>query len=86
MVKAGSTAAKDMTSSASAGTRALRRSLASREIIVPDGDCLRFSEDRFFRSPSAAASVVIGGSQNGRLVWKNAVGKSLNDLELELFG
>jgi hypothetical protein len=31
---------------------------------------LVFTEDVPFASPSAAAAVVFGGSQNGRIVWK----------------
>jgi hypothetical protein len=42
---------------------------------------LVFLKDHLFTSPSAAGGVVIGGSNNGRISWRNADGQSINDLE-----
>ncbi|MGO1372352.1 MAG: GIY-YIG nuclease family protein [Senegalia sp. (in: firmicutes)] len=42
----------------------------------------RFTEDYIFNSPSYAAAIVAGGTENGRVQWKYN-GKSLNDLEAE---
>ena len=39
-----------------------------------------FQRDHGFSSPSAAASVVLGNSSNGRLLWKTAGGVKLGDL------
>ena len=61
--------------------------LASRSRLVEDGtlvedrDHLRFTRDTEFSSPSAAATVVHGGSANGLLAWKSTAGKTLKELE-----
>jgi hypothetical protein len=49
--------------------------------LVEDGDHLKFTRDSEFSSPSAAATVVHGGSANGLLAWKNKDGKTLKELE-----
>jgi len=60
----------------------LRRKLISEEVIVPyQADKLIFKEDYLFKSPSAAAAVVLGYSINGRDAWKNKLGKTLNEIE-----
>ena len=41
-------------------------------------------EDKLFKSPSYAASFVLGSSANGKAEWRTIEGKSLNDLEFEL--
>ena len=41
-------------------------------------------EDKLFKSPSYAASFVLGSSANGKTEWRTIEGKSLNDLEFEL--
>jgi hypothetical protein len=61
--------------------------LSSRKRLIEDGtlsaegDHLRFSRDCEFSSPSAAATVVHGGSANGLLAWKSKDGKTLKELE-----
>jgi hypothetical protein len=52
--------------------RSLREQLIAEGKITdgPQESLLLFAEDVPFSSPSAAASVVYGGNQNGRLVWK----------------
>lgn len=52
--------------------RSLRDQLIAEGKIIdgPQESLLLFAEDVPFSSPSAAASVVYGGNQNGRLVWK----------------
>jgi hypothetical protein len=42
---------------------------------------LVFLRDHLFTSPSAAGGVIVGGSNNGRTSWRNAEGRSINDLE-----
>jgi hypothetical protein len=44
---------------------------------------LLFTRDVEFSSPSAAAAFVHGGSANGLTAWRNAVGKTLKDIEVE---
>lgn len=66
--------------------QALRKKMFEEERLVPDPDApghLRLVVDTPFRSPTAAAAVVYGGSVNGRTAWKNEEGKTLADLEAE---
>jgi Domain of unknown function (DUF4357) len=49
--------------------------------LVQDGDHLSFTRDAEFSSPSAAATVIHGGSANGLLAWKDKDGKTLKELE-----
>ena len=62
-------------------TLASRRRLIEDGTLVEDGDHLKFTRDSEFSSPSAAATVVHGGSANGLLAWKNKGGKTLKELE-----
>jgi len=41
-------------------------------------------EDILFSSPSGAAAFVCGGSANGNLEWKNAMGTTLKELDAEI--
>lgn len=52
--------------------KALRAQLVDegKLVISADPDLLVFTEDVTFASPSAAAAVVYGGNQNGRLAWR----------------
>lgn len=54
----------------------LRNKLILNEIIK-DGV---FQNDYEFRSPSAAAAVILGSSSNGKIVWKSKDGTLLKDL------
>lgn len=49
---------------------------------IDDNDILQ--EDLLFKSPSYAADFILGMNTNGKVDWKTAEGKSLNDLEKEL--
>ena len=62
-------------------TIASRRRLIEDGTLVEDGEHLRFTRDAEFSSPSAAATVVHGGSANGLLAWKSKDGKTLKELE-----
>jgi hypothetical protein len=42
---------------------------------------LEFSRDAEFKSPSGAAAIVCGGSANGRICWKDARGRTLEEIE-----
>ena len=59
-----------------------QRLTASGALIEEDGH-LVFTEDTEFSSPSMAASVVKGGSENGLNAWKDAGSRSLKQLEAE---
>lgn len=70
------------TDSKSYGYSHLREKLKIENIIIAFDDVkLIFSEDYLFKSPSAAAAVIMGYSINGRDVWKDKNGKSLNEIE-----
>ena len=62
-------------------TLASRRRLIDDGTLVEEGDHLKFTRDSEFSSPSAAATVVHGGSANGLLAWKAMSGKTLKELE-----
>lgn len=62
-------------------TLASRKKLIEDGTLVKDGDHLVFSRDAEFSSPSAAATVVHGGSANGLLAWKTQDGKTLKEIE-----
>lgn len=59
----------------------LRQKLVSDGTLAPDGDHFVFTKDTEFSSPSAAASVIHGGSAAGRICWKNEAGKTLKEIE-----
>lgn len=66
------------------GWRDLREELLAQGSIEVVGKQIRFAKDILFKSASAAASVTSGGVWNGRAGWKDAQGRSLNDLEAAL--
>ena len=61
--------------------RDLRRQLRDRGVLEPEGETLLFTQDFRFSSPSTAAGVLVGGSANGRLVWKDQRGRTLKALQ-----
>ncbi|MAS08857.1 GIY-YIG nuclease family protein [Salinisphaera sp.] len=61
--------------------RDLREQLLGRGVLVPEGDHLRFTQDFRFTSPSSAAGVLVGGSANGRICWKDRSGRTLKALQ-----
>ena len=62
-------------------TLASRKRLIEDGTLVQHGDHYKFTRDSEFSSPSAAATVVHGGSANGLLAWKSKDGKTLKQLE-----
>lgn len=60
------------------GYRKIRERLLEEGII--NKDTRKFVEDYTFKSPSAAAAVLMGYNQNGLLDWKNKDGKTLKEL------
>ena len=58
-----------------------RRRLIEEGTLVQEGSHFVFRRDAEFSSPSAAATVVHGGSANGLLAWKTKDGKTLKQLE-----
>lgn len=50
-------------------------------VLQAEGDHCVFVENYAFRSPSAAATVVLGFSANGTIAWKTATGQTYKDWE-----
>ena len=71
VVLAGSDARKD-TGSVAHSYAELKRELIAKGILAvsPDGNSYKFTAAYAFRSPSAAAAVVLDRSSNGRTEWK----------------
>lgn len=75
IVKKGSGFSPSETKSCQAWIKSLRAQL------IADGkvkDCV-FAEDVYFKSPSAAAACVIGGSASGNIMWLYSDGQSIRD-------
>jgi hypothetical protein len=83
VVRAGSQAIDEVTSS----FRQMRNSFDRRQeliangVLVPDGAALLFTQDYVFSSPSSASDMVLGTCSNGRLMWKDAQGRTLKELQ-----
>ena len=58
-----------------------RRRMIEEGALVEDSGHYRFMKDMEFTSPSAAATVVHGGSANGLIAWKANDGMTLKELE-----
>jgi hypothetical protein len=64
------------------GYQQLRARLIDEGVLVPHGnDQLRLTKNFVFESPSAAASVMAGGSKNGRTEWKASDGRTLKQIQ-----
>ena len=59
----------------------LRQELINRDVLRPDGESLIFTQDYRFSSPSQASSVLVGGSSNGRMAWRNGGGVTLKEIQ-----
>jgi hypothetical protein len=81
LVLAGSTGRPGLRPSAPANVGRQRDALEAEGVIRQSENEFVFLKDHLFSSPSAAGGVVIGGSNNGRITWRNAEGQSINDLE-----
>lgn len=81
VVWAGSIGDAKVRGSLSPGWRTIREDLVRSGSVVIDGPVIRFTKDALFQSPSAAGAVVSGGVINGREAWRDANGRSINDLE-----
>ncbi|PAU73531.1 GIY-YIG nuclease family protein [Vreelandella alkaliphila] len=61
--------------------REQRQLLQERSVLSPLDGKLVFTQDFRFSSPSTAAGVLVGGSANGRLAWKDDSGKTLKAIQ-----
>ena len=76
-VQKGSRVASSIAPAFKSSNYAIMREALERDRIIIDNV---FQRDYGFSSPSAAASVVLGNSSNGRNLWKTADGVKLGDL------
>jgi predicted GIY-YIG superfamily endonuclease len=81
VVHAGSQAALTEVPSAHAYLREMRVKLVRSGVLVLSADRYVLSQDYTFNSPSTAAGVMLGRSANGRTAWKDALGRSLKDIQ-----
>ncbi len=58
-----------------------RQNLIDAGILAHEGECLVFTENYLFGSPSSAAAIIVGNSMNGWITWKTATGKTLDELK-----
>jgi len=84
VVLKGSTAVKQLRESAKTSGPwiiNLRNQLLENGSLAEEGDYLVFTKDVEFASPSAAAAIVHAGNAAGPLVWKDASGRTLKEIE-----
>jgi hypothetical protein len=62
-------------------TIAIRKQLIGDGILVEKDGFYEFIRDVQFSSPSAAASVIEGGSANGLIAWRTKDGRNLKDID-----
>ena len=79
----GSKATSSVVSSISPNIVSLRRKLMGEGVLLDRSEFLEFADDCVFSSPSTAAAVVMGRNANGLIEWKNQLGKTLKDYEVE---
>lgn len=58
-----------------------RELMVEKGLLNPENDCLRFTKDIEFSSPSRAATIVRGGASNGLTSWINSKGVKLKVLD-----
>ena len=78
LVKAGSIARRETVPSGK-NTVSFHRKLLEDGVLKEQQGKLRFAKDYLFKSPSSAASAVLGGSANGWITWKNSAGQTLSE-------
>jgi len=72
----------------SKGWATLRESLIESDALVPveDGASLRLTTDYVFKSPSAAAAILLGRNANGLEEWKDSSDTTLKQLREQTVG
>ncbi|MCQ1950791.1 GIY-YIG nuclease family protein [Arthrobacter sp. zg-Y859] len=85
VVLAGSTGNAADRPSISAGLKRIRERLIEQGIARVEGSSFVMERDHLFSSPSYAAGALYGGAQNGRTAWKDALGRTLREIEEQQF-
>ena len=80
VVLEGSIARKDMLASSHPGLQEQRDRLVAAGTLEETAKGFRFTRNWPFSSPSAAASVLAGGSANGWIEWKDDAGRTLDEV------
>jgi hypothetical protein len=81
VVFAGSGAAGKVGVSLGPSLSGVREDLVARGVLAQAGDAYRFTQDYVFSSPSYAAALILGRGANGRVLWKDAEGRTLKELQ-----
>ena len=81
VVLAGSQAVKNELPSINTYFSDRRKALLNRKLFKDTGTTYRLVQDYSFTSPSTAAGVLLGRNSNGRTEWKDAEGRSLNEIQ-----
>lgn len=76
-----STTVAELSPTTNSGHFLLRTKLVEGKILEKKGEVFVFLEDYLFASPSAAATQIQGRNANGWLEWKDAKGRSLDELK-----
>ncbi len=81
VVEKGSYAVVEEVPSIPSSWKRLRETLVEQGILAKEGSIYKFTQDYEFKSPSAAASAILGRSANGRIEWKTEDGKTLKEIQ-----
>ncbi len=77
----GSAAVAEFAPTSNSGLFLLRNKLIESKVLEKEGDVCVFKEDYLFSSPSAAAAQIQGRNANGWVEWKDAKGRTLDELK-----
>ncbi|WP_276974082.1 GIY-YIG nuclease family protein [Flavobacterium filum] len=80
LVFKGSTANLEFAPTSSSSLKLQRDKLIESKVLQLEGSVYVFTEDYLFTSPSAAASQIQARNANGWIEWKDAQGKTLDEL------
>jgi len=80
VVLKGSKANFEETKTAGTWIIGMRKKLKDDNIIIQHNNIYIFKEDFVFGSPSAAAAAILGRRANGWTEWKNAEGKTIDEI------
>lgn len=80
-VFAGSKARKETVPSVGKWLQAVRQELLASGVLAEEGYQFVFQEDHTFKTPSGAATAILGRTANGWKEWKNESGETLGQLK-----
>lgn len=83
VVLKGSEALDQIKETLTPGYKKIKQDLIDSGGLTKSGDKLILQVDYLFNSPSAAAGILIGQASNGRVLWKDASGRTIAQIEEE---